>query len=102
MRVEDFLRNSARRLPAKTALTAGGRQFAYGELDDLSDRLAAALAARGLKRGERVVLFMDNAWETVVSIFAVLKAGGVFCPVNPSTKAAKLAFILTDSEAAPS
>ena len=100
MRVEDFLRTSARRLPDKEALTAGGRRFAYGELDRLSDRLAAALASRGLKRGERVVLFMDNAWETVVAIFAVLKAGGVFCPVNPSTKAAKLAFILTDSEAA--
>lgn len=100
MRVETFLRQSAKRFPAKIALCAGGRSFTYAELDALSDGLAADLRARGVQRGDRVVLFMDNAWETVVSIFAVLKAGCVFCPVNPTTKAAKLAFILNNSEAA--
>lgn len=100
MRVEDFLRRSAVRLAAKAALTAGGRSLSYGELDALSDGLAGALCRQGLKRGDRVVLFMDNAWETVVSIFGVLKAGGVFVLVNPTTKTAKLAFILGNCEPA--
>ncbi len=100
MRVENFLKQSAGRRPASIALTAGGRSLSYGELDALSDALATTLRQRGLRRGDRVVLFMDNAWETVVSIFAVMKAGGVFCPVNPTTKTQKLAFILNDSEAA--
>ena len=66
----------------------------------MSDRLAAALAARGIARGDRVAVFMDNCWEAVVAIFAVLKAGAVFSPVNPSTKADKLAFILNNCRAA--
>lgn len=93
MRVEEFLRRSAAAAPGKTALVAGGKPLSYRELDDRSDRLAGALIARGLSRGERVLVLMENSWEAAISIFAVLKAGAVFCPVNPSTKAAGLAFI---------
>ena len=50
-------------------------------------------------RGDRVVIFADNCWEAVVGLFGVLKAGGVFCMVNPSTKADKLRFILNDCQA---
>src|SRR6185312_6856385 len=48
----------------------------------------------GLARGDRVVIFMNNSVETVVSIFGTLKAGGVFSVVNPGTKAEKLAWLL--------
>lgn len=99
MRVEQFLRDSAGRFPDKTALVAGGRRITFRELDAMSDRLAAALAQRGLQRGERVVVFMDNCWEAVAGIFAVLKAGGVFSPVNPSTKADKLAYVINNCRA---
>ena len=93
MRVEEFLRRSAAAAPGKTALVAGGKRLSYRELDDRSDRLAGALIARGLSRGDRVLVFMENLWEAAASIFGVLKAGAVFCPVNPSTKAAGLAFV---------
>jgi long-chain acyl-CoA synthetase len=99
MRVEQFLRDSARRHPEKTALVAAGRRWSYGELDAASDRLAATLAQRGLARGERVIVFMDNCWEAVAGIFAVLKAGGVFSPINPSTKADKLAYVINNCRA---
>ena len=100
MRVEDFLRDSARRLPGKTALVAGKRRLTFAELDVMSDRLAAALGNRGIARGDRVVVFMENSFEAVVAIFAVLKAGAVFSPVNPSTKSEKLGFILNNGRAA--
>ena len=99
MRIERFLRDSAERLPEKTALVAGGHRLTYADLDTASDRLAAALKRHGVARGERVVVFMDNCWEAVVAIFAVLKAGAVFSPVNPSTKADKLAFVLNNCRA---
>ncbi|MFN3623332.1 MAG: class I adenylate-forming enzyme family protein [Hyphomicrobium sp.] len=99
MRFEDFLRASAMRFPDKTALVAQSRRLTYSELDDLSDELAQGLINRGIGRGDRVVLFLDNSAEAVVSIFAVLKAGAVFCPVNPSTKADKLAYILNNCRA---
>lgn len=100
MRVEQFLRNSAKRFGDKTALVAGSVRLTYREIDAASDRLASALIAGGAARGDRVVIFMDNSWEAVVALFAVLKAGAVICPVNPSTKADKLAYILNNCRAA--
>ena len=96
MRFEQFLRHSAKHLPDKTALVASGKRLTYRALDELSDQLAQGLVDRGIVRGDRVVLFLDNSAEAVVAIFAVLKAGGVFSPVNPSTKADKLAYILNN------
>jgi amino acid adenylation domain-containing protein len=99
MRVEQFLRDSARRCGDKVALVAGGARVTYGELDRASDRLAGALAQGGIARGDRVIVFMDNCREAVVAIFAALKAGAVFGPINPSTKAEKLAFVINNSRA---
>ena len=99
MRVEQFLRDSARRFGDKIALVADGARLTYRELDRASDRLAGVLAARGITRGDRVIVFMDNCREAVIAIFAALKAGAVFSPINPSTKAEKLAFVLDDCRA---
>ncbi|MGO4574245.1 class I adenylate-forming enzyme family protein [Microvirga sp. 2TAF3] len=99
MRIENFLRESALHHGDKVFLIAGGKRLTYAELDAYSDRLASALAANGVVRGDRVIVFMDNAWEAAVSIFAVLKAGAVFSPVNPSTKADKLSYILQNCRA---
>lgn len=100
MRVEEFLRASSGKYPDKTALVAGSKRLTYGEIEAASDRLAAALGAGGVQRGDRVIVFMDNCWQAVIAIYAVLKAGAVLSPVNPSTKAAKLAFILNNCRAA--
>jgi long-chain acyl-CoA synthetase len=99
MRVEQFLRDSARRFGDKIALVADGARLTYRELDRASDHLAGALAARGITRGDRVIVFMDNCREAVIAIFAALKAGAVFSPINPSTKAEKLAFVLDNCRA---
>lgn len=98
MRIERTLIDNARLRGDKTALVAGGRRLTYAALDALSDRLAASLAAAGVKRNDRVLVFMDNCWEAAVSIFAVLKAGATFSPINASTKADKLAYIVGDCE----
>ncbi|ALK08701.1 class I adenylate-forming enzyme family protein [Blastochloris viridis] len=99
MRVEDFLIASAAAQPDKIALIAGERRLSYRDLDHASDRLAAALIRHGIQRGDRVVVFLDNCAEAVIAIFAALKAGAVFCPINPSTKAEKVAFLLNDCRA---
>ncbi len=100
MRIERYLTDNARLRGDKTALVAGQRRLSYAEIDDLSGRLAASLAAAGVKRNDRVLVFMDNCWEAAVSIFAALKAGATFSPINASTKADKLAYIITDCEPA--
>lgn len=83
----------------RRAVVAEGHAHSYGELLDASLRLASALVERGLERGDRVAIFMENGWPCVVSIFAISLAGGVVMIVNPQTKADKLAFILDDSGA---
>jgi amino acid adenylation domain-containing protein len=99
MRVEDFLINSAAARPDKTALIAGERRLSYRDLNQASNRLAARLHREGVERGDRVVVFLDNSAEAVIAIFAVLKAGAVVAPINPSTKADKLAFVLNNCRA---
>ena len=99
MRVEEFLRASAARNAGKLALVTSSKRMSYADLDIASDRLAAALSEQGLVRGDRVIVFMENGWEAAVSIFAILKAGAVFSPINPSTKADKLGFVLRNCRA---
>ncbi len=94
--VHDFLRDSGASLPDKPAIICDGNARTFGEIDRDSDRIACELQRQGLVRGDRVAVFMDNSAESVVAIFGVLKAGGVFVVINPSTKARKLTHILND------
>ncbi len=97
--VQDFLEHSAARLPQKVALVCEGEHLTYAELDAQANRLANALIANGVKRGDRVALFLPNSAVMVVAIFASLKAGAVFVNINPSTKADKVEYILKNCQA---
>jgi amino acid adenylation domain-containing protein len=99
MLVHNFLENSATHFPDKTALVCDNHRLSYGELNNLADRLAAALMERGIKRQDRVVIFLENSVESVITLFGVMKAGAVFVMLHPGMKAAKLNFILKDSGA---
>ncbi len=94
---EGLLLNAA--LGDKIAIVIEGHAYTYAQLRDSAGRLARALLVRGLKRGDRVAIYMDNTWPCVVSLYATLQAGGVFLIVNPQTKSDKLDFILEDSGA---
>lgn len=94
--LHDHLIRSACRSPEKVALVCGRRRVTYDELDASSDALAAHLAAAGVARGDRVMIFADNTVETVVSFWATLKANAVACLINPLTKADKLDYLLHD------
>jgi long-chain acyl-CoA synthetase len=97
--VQEFLTNSAARQPGKVALVCGDRRWTYAEIDAMSNRLANAFVASGVRRGDRVGIYLSNSVETVAALFAVLKAGGVFVILNRTTKADKLAYILNNCQA---
>ena len=99
MRVEEFMSASAARFPSKTALVVGETRLSFAELNSMANQCGRALRRHGVQRGDRVVVFCDNAVEAVVGIFGAMKAGAVFSPVNPTTKADKLAFILNNCRA---
>jgi long-chain acyl-CoA synthetase len=97
--VQDSLLISAREVPEKEAVTDELRTLTYSELLADALRFARALQDGGLRRGDRVVLFLDNSVTCVTTIFGVLLAGGVTCVVNTQTKADKLTFIVDNSGA---
>ncbi len=90
--VQELLSRSARRLPNKIAVIDGDRTFTYQQLEDLSDRFAAALASSGVKVGDRVGVFAPNCVEFVITFFGLLKAGAVVSPVNSGYTERELAF----------
>lgn len=99
MLLQSFLEQSAAGLPDKVALIVNQKRYAYQDLEQQCNRLAHALLDRGLRRGDRVAIHLENSLEAVVGIFAVLKAGGVFVMVNPTTKIDKLTYVLNNSRA---
>ena len=97
--VHEYLKLSAARFPDKTALIVGEERLSYRELDDRSDSLAGLLANYGIGRHDRVIVFLDNSLESVISLYGILKAGGIFVILNGTIKSKKLAYILKDSAA---
>ena len=95
----DVLRRTAARDGGKVALIAGEVRQTYAELDAEASRVANALAARGVRQGDRVALLSRNCREYVVVVFAAAKLGAVLVPVNFMLTGADVAFVLEHSEA---
>ncbi|MDY7039819.1 MAG: AMP-binding protein [Chloroflexota bacterium] len=96
MLVNNFLENSAHKYPDKIALICNDQRWSYAEIESMANRLAHALLDHGVQRGDRVAIYMSNSLEMVVSIFATLKAGGIFTVINSTTKLDKLTYILNN------
>ena len=99
MRVEQLIRDGAARYGSRTAVVAGRVAYSYAELDLKSDRLAAALAARGVRHGDGIAVFLNAGFPSAVTTFGVLKAGAILCPVEAGSDAGSLAKILGDRAA---
>ncbi len=99
MLLHQTFESAAARHAAHRAIVREGVATTYDAMADRVEGIAASLRACGVQRGERVALFLDNCVEMVAAIYAVLKVGAVFMPINTLTKADKLAYILNDAEA---
>jgi long-chain acyl-CoA synthetase len=78
-----FLEESARKYPENPCTIFKGAKISFKEMNDITDRLAAGLASIGVKKGDRVGLFMPNTPQFVMAYFAVLKIGGIVVATNP-------------------
>jgi fatty-acyl-CoA synthase len=94
----DNLETSARRYPQKEALTFFGSTLSYSDLLSKVERLASYLQALGVKKGDRVVLCMQNCPQLVIAHFAILRANAVVVPVNPMNRAQELQHYNTDPD----
>ena len=85
--------------PERQALLAGDRRLSFRELNALASFLAARLIARGVRAETPVALFLERSPELVIALFAVLKAGAPYLPLDPTLPAAQLRHILADARA---
>jgi fatty-acyl-CoA synthase len=95
----DNLAVNARRYPDKAALVFFGRIITYAGLLQKVERLAACLHGMGVKKGDRVLLCMQNCPQLVIAHFAILRANAVVVPVNPMNRAEELKHYITDPDA---
>lgn len=78
------------------ALTAGALSLSYAELQTCIERFAAGMMRLGLKRSDRVGIYLEKRFETVVASLGAAAAGGVFVPINPLLKPEQVRFIAQD------
>ena len=75
-------------------------EYSYSSLKESAEKLAGHLVLSGIKKGDRVAVYMNNSWQSViVSIYGITLSGAAFLVINPQTKADKLQYILNDSGA---
>lgn len=87
---------SAERDPQALALSYGKQSLSYGDLQAAVTGFASGLMHLGLQRGERVAIYLEKRFETVVASFGAPAAGGVFVPLNPLLKPEQVGYILRD------
>jgi long-chain acyl-CoA synthetase len=95
----EMLWESAQRFPEKIAVIFQGQKISYRELDGLANCFANALAKLGVKKGDRVALYMTNRPEYVISLYGIARLGAVFTPMNPTYKEGEVEHQLNDAEA---
>ena len=88
----------ALKTPDALALMACDRDMTYREYNSEANRIGRALMARGLQKGDRVVLLLPRRSYYLTSMFAVMKCGGAFIPMDPDYPADRIEYILNDSE----
>src|SRR5579883_1622647 len=82
--IHHMLQTSAERAPDKEAVVQGDRSLTYREVAASTAALAQGLRTAGLRRGDRVGIYLEPSVAQVLSIFAISRAGGVFVPINAS------------------
>jgi len=90
---------SALEHPEKTAVIIKTKEYSYSNLKKNAEKLAGHLVFAGIKKGDRVAVYMNNSWQSIISIYGITMSGAAFLVINPQTKADKLQYILNDSGA---
>jgi amino acid adenylation domain-containing protein len=96
--LQTWLTNQAERRPEATAVVLEGERLTYGQLEQSSNQLARVLREGGCTKGDRVCLLIPKGPAAIVAILGVLKADGIYVPLDPSSPPARLAKVLRSCE----
>ncbi|MCL4489336.1 MAG: long-chain fatty acid--CoA ligase [Chloroflexi bacterium] len=97
--LHESLSMAADKYPNHTATIFFNRKMMYRELDAAATRFAAALQGMGVKKGDRVMLFLPNTPQFVIAFYGTLRAGGIVVPTNPQYVPREVAYQANDSGA---
>ncbi|MBK7564622.1 MAG: acyl-CoA ligase (AMP-forming), exosortase A system-associated [Propionivibrio sp.] len=92
----DLISHSAARNPQAIALTYGKQSMTYGELHSSIEAFVSGMLELDLLRGERIAIYLEKRFETVIASFGATAAGCVFVPLNPLLKPEQVAYIMRD------
>src|SRR5579884_106054 len=92
--LSQLLTDSAARDADQVAVEHKDQRLTYGELERASNQLARALQALGVRRGDRVGIYLAKSTASLVSIYGILKAGAVYVPIDPGAPLPRVAYIV--------
>ncbi len=99
VRLHDLFDEQAARTPDAVAVVADGERVSYGDLRDRADRLARYLQGAGVGPGVVVGVLLERSLDAVIAALAVVKAGGVYLPLDPQHPEARLRSVVDDARA---
>jgi amino acid adenylation domain-containing protein len=82
--------------PEAEAIRFSGQSLSYEELSRHSSRMANVLMEQGVRRGERVGIFMNKSLESAVAIYGIMKAGGAYVPLDPFAPPSRIGYVIRD------
>jgi len=89
---------SAAKYPDHESFRFGSESLSYKDLDIKTDKLASYLISQGVKKGDRVGVYMFRSLETAIAIYGAMKAGAAYVPLDPSLPVQRIAFLLNDCD----
>ncbi|CCF15397.1 tyrocidine synthase 3 [Brevibacillus laterosporus GI-9] len=95
--IYELFEDQARKTPEQVAVVFENNTLTYRELNETANRLARTIREHGVGIGQVVGLLMDNSPNVVISMLAVLKAGGVYLPIDPAYPIERIEYMLQDS-----
>jgi amino acid adenylation domain-containing protein len=81
--IHNLLQKSAELYPDSIAVRYKNEEISYGKLDLLSNKLSSLLISKGIKKNDRVAIYLDKSIDAVIAIFGVLKSGACYVPLDP-------------------
>ncbi len=97
--LQEILQKSAKEFPQKTAIVFGEREISYAQLDLLSNQFANSLIKLGVRKGDRIAIFLPNIPQFIIAYFGILKAGGVVTTISSLHREREVEYQIKDSGA---
>ncbi|HEU4493472.1 MAG TPA: AMP-binding protein [Rubrobacteraceae bacterium] len=96
--LHDLLANALERDPGRVAIVDGRAEYTYEDLERASNSLGAALLESGVKKGDRVGVYLEKSWEAIVAMLAASRTGAAYVNINPLFKPPQVSYLVQDCD----